>query len=91
MSILIASNIMRTTLDIDDPILKEVKTLREQEGRSMGAIVTELLADALSRRQRGSAALWPRFSWTSKPMGARVDLTDKDAVCALLDRDERTS
>lgn len=57
----------------------------------MGAIVTELLADALSRRQRGSAALWPRFSWTSKPMGARVDLTDKDAVYALLDRDERTS
>ena len=57
----------------------------------MGAIVTELLADALSRRQRGSAALWPRFSWTSKPMGARVDLMDKDAVYALLDRDERTS
>jgi hypothetical protein len=44
---------MRTTLDIDDPILREVKAIHEKEGRSMGAVVSELLADALGRR-RGS-------------------------------------
>jgi hypothetical protein len=38
---------MRTTLDIDVPILREVKALHESEGRSMGAIVSELLAEAL--------------------------------------------
>jgi len=36
---------MRTTLDIDDPILREVKAIHEKEGRSVGAIVSELLAD----------------------------------------------
>jgi len=37
---------MRTTLDIDDPILREIKAIQEREGRSMGAIVSELLAQA---------------------------------------------
>jgi hypothetical protein len=46
----ITSNIMRTTLDIDDPILREVKALHEREGRSMGTVVSELLAAAAGRR-----------------------------------------
>ena len=46
----IASRIMRTTLDIDDPILREVKAIHEREGRSIGAVVSELLAEALVRR-----------------------------------------
>jgi hypothetical protein len=43
---------MRTTIDIDDPILREVKAIHEKEGRSMGAVVSELLADALAQRRR---------------------------------------
>ena len=77
---------MRTTIDIDDPILKEVKSIHEKEGRSMGAIVSELLADALARR-RGSARARPSFRWTSRPMKALVNLADKDAVYAALDAD----
>lgn len=91
MSNVISSRIMRTTIDIDDPILKEVKALHEKEKRSMGAIVTELLADALARRKKAAAHARTRFTWVSKPMGARVDLADKDAVHALLDTDERVS
>jgi hypothetical protein len=45
-----ASHIIRTTLDIDDPILREVKAIHERDGRSIGAIVSELLAEALVRR-----------------------------------------
>ncbi len=74
---------MRTTLDIDDPILREIRLLHEREGRSMGAIVSELLAKALSERR--SALAEPTFRWTSRAMGARVDLTDKEAVHAILD------
>ena len=76
---------MRTTVDIDDPILREVKAIHEKEGRSMGAVVSELLADALARRRapRGRAA----FRWTSRPMNALVDLSDKEAVFAALDAD----
>ena len=51
----------------------------------MGAVVSELLADALARRRvtRGS----PQFRWASHDMGARVDLSDKEAVHAALDAD----
>ena len=76
---------MRTTVDIDDPILREVKALQEKEGRSMGAVVSELLADALARRR--AVRTRPAFRWTSRPMKALVDLSDKDAVYAALEAD----
>ena len=75
---------MRTTIDIDDPILRQVKVIHEKEGRSMGAIVSELLADALARRR--ATRSHSTFRWTTRPMQARVDLADKDALYALLDR-----
>jgi hypothetical protein len=77
----------RTTLDIDDPILREVRALQEKEGRSLGRIVSELLAEALARRKEPAKA--PRLVWTSRPMHARVDLSDKEALYAVLDQDER--
>jgi hypothetical protein len=80
----ITSNIMRTTIDIDDPILREVKAIHEKEGRSMGAVVSELLAGALARR-RSSSRPQPSFRWSSRPMNALVDLEDKDTVYAALD------
>jgi hypothetical protein len=83
MSSATASNIMRTTLDIDAPILREVKALREREGRSMGAVVSELLAEALARRRSTRAT--PSLRWTSRNMKSRVDLSDKEAVYAALD------
>jgi hypothetical protein len=83
MSSAIASNIMRTTLDIDAPILREVKALHEREGRSMGAVVSELLAEALARRR--STRVAPSFRWTSRDMQSRVDLSDKEAVYVALD------
>jgi hypothetical protein len=46
---------MRTTIDIDDPILCEVKAIQEREGRSIGAIVSELPAEALAGRRPARA------------------------------------
>ena len=75
---------MRTTIDIETPILREVRRLMRLEARSMGAVVSELLADALAlRTRRPTAAL--RLQWIARPMRARVDLADKDAVYAALD------
>ena len=51
----------------------------------MGAVVSELLADALGRR-RPTRGRTP-FRWTSRPMNALVDLADKEAVYAALDAD----
>ena len=78
---------MRTTLDIDDPILREVRALHEREGRSMGTVVSELLAEALARRR--SIRARPSFRWTSRDMKRLVDLSDKDALYAALDADRR--
>lgn len=78
---------MRTTLDIDAPILQEVKALHERERRSMGAVVSELLAEALARRR--TKRVPPSFRWDSRDMKALVDLSDKDAVYAALDEERR--
>jgi len=83
----LASSIMRTTLDIADPILREIKAIHQKEGRSMGAIVSELLAEALARRSSSRAR--PSFRWTSREMRCLVDLSDKDAVYAALDSNLR--
>ena len=53
----------------------------------MGAVVSELLAEALARRRSTRPA--PLFRWTSREMKSRVDLSDKEAVFAVLDADPR--
>lgn len=75
---------MRTTLDIDDPILKEVKRLQRREGKSLGRLVSDLLAQSLAETRRAPKSA-PRFQWIAKPMGARVDLGDKDALLDAMD------
>jgi hypothetical protein len=74
---------MRTTIDIDDPILKEVKRLQQRENKPLGRLVSDLLAQALAGRRAPEPA--PTFRWIAKPMGARVDLTDKHAVLDAMD------
>ena len=76
---------MRTTINIATPILEELKKIQSKEGGSLGELVSRLLAGALKARQPHEVD--PELEWTSKPMNARVDLGDKEAVYALLDED----
>ena len=76
---------MRTTIDIDDPILKEVKKLQKTEGKSLGRLVSDLLALAL--RERTTPRQKPKSScWISKSMSARIDLADKEALYSAMER-----
>ena len=77
----------RTTLSIDTLILDEVKQIQQKEGTSLGQVVTRLLAEALVHRS-GSSQEPSRLDWISRPMGTLVDLTDRDAVYAILDRED---
>jgi hypothetical protein len=79
----------RTTLDIDAPILQELRDLQRREGRSMGKLASEILAEGLSaRKAKGRKQREPKFEWISKPMGpARIDVEDKDALWTALDQD----
>ena len=42
---------MRTTLDIDDPVLEALKELARRQGRTAGAVASELIHRALSQSQ----------------------------------------
>lgn len=76
----------RTTVDIEAPLLKEIRRLQKEQGLSMGRVVSKLLAEALSRRR--SRTPDPEFQWISRPMNPLVDVSDKEAVYAVLDRDD---
>ncbi len=83
----LASRIMRTTIDIDDPILREIKRLQRQEGKSLGRLVSDLLAQSLAALKATGPREVPVFVWAAAPMRARLDLADKQAVLDALDRD----
>jgi len=80
---------MRTTLDIETPVLKELRELQKREGGTLGELASRLLAEALARRPKKPVT--PTLGWTAKPMGALVDLADKDVVYAILDRADRAA
>lgn len=72
----------RTTLDIDATVLRRLKARQQREGKTLGRLVSELLAAALREEATpGPAGL----AWKSRPMGPRVDLEDKEAVRRALE------
>jgi hypothetical protein len=75
----------RTTIDIDPPILEEIRAIQKRDKRSMGKIVTQLVTEALAARKSSSKP--PKFNWITKPMNARVNLSDKDVLYSILDKD----
>ncbi len=79
---------MRTTVDIEDPILEEVKRSAAAEGLSLGKAVSRLLAEALASH-RGTDARASSFKWRTSAMGARIDLADKEALYSALDEGRR--
>ena len=66
----------RTTIDLDPTVLAELKRLQRREGKSLGRLVSELLAE----RMHGDVPAPEPFVWRARPMGAQVDLDDKEAV-----------
>lgn len=75
----------RTTLDLDSSVLRELRRRGTREGKSMGALASELLAGVLAASDRPPAP--GPLRWTSRDLGTpHVDLEDDEAVRALLDR-----
>lgn len=67
----------RTTIDIDPSVLAALKRRQRREGKTLGKLVSELLA----RGMDGDLPPPPApFAWISAPMAARVDLDDPEAV-----------
>ena len=69
---------MRTTLNIEGPVLKELKRLQKGTGQSLGRLASELLARALATRDSTDE---PRsLRWTTRDLGARVDINEKTTL-----------
>lgn len=77
---------MRTTIDIDAPILKDLKRLQKREGKSLGRLVSDLLVESLSRRREGPQRA-KSFKWIQRGMAPKVDLRDKELLHSILDSD----
>lgn len=74
---------MRTTIDIDDPVLRALRKLQKRSGKSLGGLVSDLLAQAIGGQPPPSAG--PPFHWVSQPLATLVDLADKEALYRALD------
>jgi len=74
---------VRTTIDLDATVLAELRARQRREGRPLGQVASELLAQALADEATPGQA--EPLAWSSHAMDARVDLDDRDAVAAVLD------
>ena len=67
---------------IDASVLRELKDRQAREGKTLGQLVSELLAVSLRAEPEPPAE---PVSWRSGKMRARIDLLDKDAIYRALD------
>lgn len=75
---------MRTTLDLDKPVLDGLKRLQKVEKVSLGELASRLLAEALREREARRRVGSPALEWNVADMGAKVDLADKEALYRAL-------
>ena len=73
----------RTTVDIDASVLRELKKRQERERKTLGQLISELLAKAIESENEHTATT--PFSWVAKDLRPRVDIEDKDALRSVLD------
>ena len=82
---------MRTTIRIDDHLLRQAKQVAARTERTLGEVVEDALrvalADAVAPPR--DAVTFPTFGGSGLRPG--VDLDDKDALAALLDEGGRPS
>ena len=73
------------SLEIDPEILKNLREIQEAEERPLDQIVSDLLAEAIQQRASSRPAR-RELKWISRPLGARFDLTDKEAIYSVQER-----
>jgi len=73
----------RTTVDIDASVLRELKKRQERERKTLGQLISELLAKAIESENEHTTTT--PFRWVTKDLQPRVDIEDKDALWSVLD------
>jgi hypothetical protein len=78
-----ASGSMRTTLNVDDRLMGEVKAAAVATGQTLTAWIENALRDVLSRQRRPAAR--PSFELPTFDLGAPLPGVDINNSAALLD------
>ena len=71
---------MRTTLDIDDTILRRARKLAAEEGKSLTRIVEEALRARVTPKKREGKHFRLRLLTKKGKLVPGVDLADRDAL-----------
>jgi predicted transcriptional regulator len=81
---------MRTTVRLDDELLREAKALAARRGRTLTALIEDGLREQLLRAEetpaRGEVEL---PTWSGGQLRPGVDLDDSAATWDLLDEEEQ--
>ncbi|RME26102.1 MAG: ribbon-helix-helix protein, CopG family [Deltaproteobacteria bacterium] len=77
---------MRTTIKLDDELLKEIKAIASASGRTLASVIEEALRESLARR-RSAAGREPVELPVFKGEGLQpgVDLDDSSALIDLME------
>lgn len=71
-------------MNIDPSVLRALKRIAAEQGKSLGDVISEVVAPALTSNARTTRS--PRLRWRSARMGpAKIDLEDKEAVRLALE------
>jgi hypothetical protein len=76
---------VRTTIRLDEQLLRDAKQLAAQTGRSFTAIVEDALREVLSRRQTAAMRAPELPTFGSGGLLPGVDLDDSAALVDLMD------
>ena len=74
----------RTTLNIDEPLLRRLKATAAEQGTTLAALVNSLLRQALAGRSTAKRYELKLKGWKSE-LQPGVDICDRDKLFDLLD------
>jgi hypothetical protein len=74
---------MRTTLDIDDDVLKAAKEIARRERKPAGQVISALARSALAGAREATAAAEPRAVCGFRPFPRRGGIVTNELIDAL--------
>jgi predicted transcriptional regulator len=81
---------MRTTIRIDDQLLREAKQLAARTGRTLTAVMEDALRETLNRQRRPTASTVDLPTFRGDGLRPGVDLDDSAALLELMDQMDAT-
>jgi len=79
---------MRTTISIDDALLRQLKEDAARSGRTLGSLIEDAVRAAYGRQSATPCELEPLVTFGGSGLMPGVDITDMRSLRDLMDEDE---